>query len=311
MKRFKGSITLVLAAVCMVSALCSKAYSNGEPQDSIAANINAFALDLYGNLKDQEGNLFLSPYSISAALAMTFAGAGGDTKTQMADVLHVDPGQNIHLRFAELEKSLTEKASAGSYQLHIANALWGQEGYPFLASFLTLNRKYYGAALRTVDFIGATEEARQAINTWTEEKTEEKIQELIKPGVLDTLTRLVLTNAIYFKGNWARRFDQKRTKDRAFHVTAEQTKEVPTMCQRGVFAFMQTEALQCLALPYGKGDVSISSPFQKGGLRGCTTFGRSRGLAFLDAKLLRSPEKFSLNQVIIKKEQLSSEVSSA
>jgi len=251
-----GKLMVVLIIVFAYSSLSSESFS-ADNSNSVAPSINKFAFDLYGKLKGNEGNLFFSPYSISSALAMTYAGARGDTEKQMAEVLHFELGQNIHPLFSELAKKLTSKASASSYQLYIANALWGQEGYPFLEDFIELNRKFYGAGLHAVDFIGGTEEARKTINRWTEEKTEEKIKELIKPGVLDVLTRLVLTNAIYFKGNWATQFDKEATKDLAFHLTEGEKKDVPTMYQMGEFSYMQTEAIECLALPYGKGDLSM------------------------------------------------------
>jgi serpin B len=197
----------------------------------------AFALDLYAKLatdKEFAGkNLFFSPYSISSALAMTYAGARANTAAEMKKTLHFAlEDEKLHAAFA----SLTGGLNAGDpktrgYQLAVANALWGQKGYKFLDPFIKLNKDLYGAGLNDVDFVGDTEGARKIINVWVEKQTQDKIKELLKPGVLDKLTRLVLTNAIYFKGDWARQFDKKRTMDQDFTVSATETVKVPTMYQ--------------------------------------------------------------------------------
>ncbi len=197
----------------------------------------AFALDLYAKLaadKKQAGkNLFLSPYSISSALAMTYAGARGNTAAEMKKTLRFAlEDEKLHAAFA----SLTGGMNAGDsktrgYELAVANALWGQKGYKFLDPFIQLNRELYGAGLNDVDFKGDTEGARQTINAWVEKQTRDKIKDLLKPGVLNDLTRLVLTNAIYFKGDWASQFDKKQTGDQDFFVGSADSIKVPTMYQ--------------------------------------------------------------------------------
>jgi serpin B len=211
-----------------------------------------FAFDLYAKLKDLPqvkqagGNLFFSPYSISTALAMTAAGARGATATQMASVLHVQGDAGAA---GQLHKSLQGGAEKGGYQLNIANALWGQKGFSFLESFLSTTKSGYGAGLNEVDF-ARSGEASKTINTWVEQQTKGKIKELISPGVLGAQTRLVLTNAIYFKGDWASKFKKENTADADFSVVPGKNVRVPLMNQKGTFAYGETDQLQVLSLPY-------------------------------------------------------------
>ena len=139
----------------------------------------------------------------------------------------------------------------------MANALWGQEGYRFRPEFLATDREHYGAELAQVDFARPAEQARQRINAWVEEQTQDKIKDLIQPGVLDAMTRLVLTNAIYFKGDWAEPFRKEATQDAPFHVTARQQADVPLMHRQDDFRYWAGDGLQVLELPYGKGDLSM------------------------------------------------------
>ncbi len=226
---------------------------------SVIEGNNAFALDLYAQLrKGEEGNLFFSPYSISAALAMTYAGARGDTEAQMAKVLHFKLEQLLlHAAFRALNDRVLGGKKERAYQLHVANALWGQKGHRFLDFYLELVRANYGAGLRQVDFMRATEEARQRINAWVEEQTQDKIKELIKRGILDRLTTLVLTNAIYFKGNWASRFDVKQTRDEPFTLLDGKKVNVPMMHQAAKFKYVGDKSVQTLELPYVDDELSM------------------------------------------------------
>lgn len=238
----------------------------------IAEGNNEFALELYEKLKSSEGNLFFSPYSISTALTMAFAGARGRTESQMAEVLHFPiitepatelPSKLISNRqqfasvFGKIVKDLNERGKKGGYELTVANALWGQRGYGFLEDFLKLIETNYGGQLNEVDFSGATENARQTINAWVEEKTNNKIQNLIGKGVLDSMTRLVLTNAIYFKGNWAVQFKEDKTKDAPFTLADGQKVDIPMMNQIAEFGYMETEKFQALELPYVDDELSM------------------------------------------------------
>lgn len=212
---------------------------------------SAFALEFYDNLKESEGNLFFSPFSISTALAMTYAGARGNTSEQMAEVLHFDLGQKkLHPAYRELLDELNVGQESEGYQLSVADALWGQKGYRFLGKFLELTKDNYGAGLKEVDYTGATEEARVTINAWVEKETENKIKELIKPGVLDRWTRLVLTNAIYFKGFWESQFEEGMTLPAPFALVSGERVEVPTMHKTADFKYMEGENFQALELSY-------------------------------------------------------------
>ncbi|MBN1659474.1 MAG: serpin family protein [Anaerolineae bacterium] len=216
-----------------------------------------FALALYQKLRGVEGNLFFSPYSISTALAMTYAGARGSTGAQMAQVLHFGLDQEpLHAAFATLEARLAEVGRQGQVQLKVANALWPYTGYTLLAPFVGLVLRYYGVEITAVDYYDP-EAARLKINAWAEEKTERKIRELIPPGIIDELTRLVLTNAIYFKGSWASQFDPALTRDAPFSVTSERQVQVSMMTKKAEFGYREVDGLQVLELPYAGDDLSM------------------------------------------------------
>jgi serpin B len=227
------------------------AYEEKPISAAVVEGNTAFALDLYWELKDTKGNLFFSPYSISTALAMTYAGARENTAKQMADVLHFPPGQKeVHPAFGQLETLLNEVQTKGDIQLNVANSLWPQEGFPLLEEYLALVKKYYGVVITPLDYQRAAEKAREIINHWVEEKTKDKIKNLIQPGVLDALTRLVLVNAIYFKGNWASQFEEKRTKEDTFYLLSGKTVQTPLMAQEKEFAYGDEEFMQVIELPY-------------------------------------------------------------
>jgi serpin B len=184
---------------------CVGAHPNAPPADRAegARGNNAFALDLYARLRGRQGNLFFSPASLSTALGMTYAGARGQTADEMAKALHFTLGPDrLHPALGSLLHDLTSGSKKGGQQLSVANALWAQKGHPFLPEFVRLTRDNYGAGLNEVDFRGDTEQARRAINTWVAERTRDRIKDLLQEGMLDADTRLVLTNAIYFKGDW-------------------------------------------------------------------------------------------------------------
>lgn len=225
--------------------------------NALAKGNNQFALDLYGHLRTEPGNLFFSPNSISTALAMTYAGARADTESQMADVLHFDLAQDrLHPAFSALVERLHGSTSKG-IEIRVANRLWSQTGYEFLPAYLQVTKQQYGAELGQVDFVQQTEAARQAINTWVEEQTNDKIKDLIPSGVLSDLTRLVLTNAIYFKGDWASQFNKKATHDAPFHISADEKVDVPMMFQKEEFKYGAVDDVQILELPYVGNDLSM------------------------------------------------------
>jgi len=210
-----------------------------------------FALDLYQNLASRKGNLFFSPYSLSAALAMTYAGARENTAAEMARVLHFPPSEpGIHAAFGGLAARLTALSGSEGVSLYVANAIWPQDRYPFLADYLTLIRTHYGVSIIPQNFRSGSEAARERINAWVADRTEEKIQDLIPPGILDSLTRLVLTNAVYFKGAWAFPFDPGMTRDAPFFRSAGDAAPVPMMERAGDFGYAEFPDFQMLEMPY-------------------------------------------------------------
>jgi serine protease inhibitor len=263
---------LILIIVLLAGITCSVKAAIDPNQQTIVAGNNKFAIELYQNLQSREGNLFLSPYSISTALAMTYAGAKSETEKQMAQTLCFPPIKNeqFHKTFGEIIKQLNASGKKGSYELTVANALWGQKDYKFLPDFLTIVRENYGGDLQQVDFAAQAEAARKTINAWVESKTKDKIKELIKPGTLDSMTRLVLTNAIYFKGKWASPFKPEQTQDSPFVLLDGQKINVPTMNQTGRFGYMETNDIQILEMPYLNNDLSmvILLPKQTDGVKG-------------------------------------------
>ncbi len=263
-----GFVTVLWGLAGILLAVGAKSKEDPLKANTAAAvaDNSEFAFELYAKLNDdpsikaEGGNLFFSPYSISTALAMTWAGARGETEKQMAEVLHFSlPQERLHQALGALEKQLNAAGKKRGYQLSVANALWGQKGCGFLKEFLTLTKKNYGARLKEVDFINPAvrEKARKKINRWVEKKTNKKIKDLIQPGVLNQLTRLVLTNAIYFKGDWAIEFDKKNTSDAPFMISADKKVIVPMMHLKDKFKYAETNDLQILELLYKNKDLSM------------------------------------------------------
>jgi serpin B len=225
-------------------------------QAAVVNGNNAFAVDLYGQLRKQNGNLFFSPESISTALAMTYAGARGNTASEMAKTLHFTlPPDRLHPAMGALLSDLN--APHDGYQLRVADALWAQKGSTFLGDFLPLMKSDYGAGFNQVNFKDATEAARQTINKWAEERADDTIMNMLQPGVLTPQTRLVLTNAIYFKGTWQTQFDKAQTKDEDFHVSQADTIKGPLMHREGSSKYFKGEAFQALELPYESDELSM------------------------------------------------------
>jgi serpin B len=218
---------------------------------------NAFALDLYAQLKATDGNLFFSPYSISTCLAMVYTGARGDTAEQMAATLHylASPTELLGLF-----KTLGEKSNTGdsvdNLQLTVVNALWSQKDYPFTQDFLTLVKDNFAANLNQVDFRTQAEPARQQINTWVSQRTHDKINDLIPSDAITPHTQLILVNAIYFKGNWLNSFSPERTRPAPFFVTSTNQSNASLMHQESLFQYFETDEAQLLKLRY----VSFQAP---------------------------------------------------
>jgi serpin B len=217
---------------------------------SAAARSNRLGFELLGKVAAPDTNAFLSPYSISAALSMTYAGARGDTADEIASTLHFAPDQDRwHPAFGALQASLRPNGAKPAYELHVANRLWGHKTTTFHEPFLKTTREHYGAGIEPVDFED-TEAARKTINTWVEKQTKDKIQELLKKGDLTRLTRLVLTNAIYFNSAWQYPFFPEFTKDEAFHRPGGEALKVPMMRTAEVFGYAAGEGFEAVSIPY-------------------------------------------------------------
>jgi serpin B len=231
----------------------------------LVAGNSAFALDLYQMLaKEGEENLFFSPYSISLALAMCYAGARGETEQQMAEVLHFALSQSqLHPAFNQLDLELGQRGANAQgkdgqgFRLNIVNATWAQDGYPFTIEYLDILAENYGAGLRTLDFSKDPEAARKTINGWVSDQTEERIKDLIPQGVINAVTRLVLTNAIYFNAAWANPFDEQRTTDGAFYLLNGSEVMVPMMQQQASFGYTERSGLQVIEMPYDGRELSM------------------------------------------------------
>jgi len=220
---------------------------NPQNTEALANGNQSFALNLYRSLLEEEdGNLFYSPYSISAALAMTYAGARNVTEKEMAEVMHFTlTHDRLHPAFNFLDLSLASRGAdlegdeGSGFQLNIANSIWGQKNYEFLPEFLDVLAENYGAGLRVLDFADDSEKARQIINDWVLDQTEEKIQNLLPEGILDSATRLVLTNAIYFNAKWRLPFQESGTSDGAFNLLDGSQVKVPMMSQTESFRYAE------------------------------------------------------------------------
>lgn len=241
--------------------------------DLAAKATNQLGVDLHRQLATGDENLCLSPYSIQSALAMTFAGADGETRTEMARVLHFPNDVDaIHASFAALQRSLDEmskktakiveqsKKFGGPSEpitLAIANRLFAQSGYDFHDAFQQLVKKFYGAPFETLDFKKNPEAARAHINKWVADQTRDRIRDLVPQGGIKELTCLVLANAIYLKAPWADEFNDAVTKPRPFHVHGATPVDVPTMAQHKHFGYAKHGGFSVVALPYSGGDLQF------------------------------------------------------
>jgi serpin B len=224
----------------------------------LTAGNQAFAIDLYQALRSIDGNLFYSPYSISTALGMVYAGARGSTEQQMGQVLHYRLAQDrLHPAFNALDLSLTGEKDE-NFTLNVANSAWAQQGYKFLPEYLDLIARNYGAGFRLVDFTAEAprEQARLAINDWVSQKTEDKIKDLIAPGLLDNNTRLVLANAIYFKADWQDFFTDTNPAA-PFNLLDSKKVLVPMMKRRAYAGYTSGQSYQAVGLPYKGGRMQM------------------------------------------------------
>jgi serpin B len=251
-------LSALIACLILPLATCAAETLPSAAADQAAAveGNNAFAVELYGQLRNRGGNLFFSPESISTALAMTYAGARGDTAAEMARTLHFTlPPERLHPAMGSVLNDLN--APHVGYLLSVANAIWADKDYAFLDGFLKLTARDYGAGFNHADFKSAPEAARLTINQWVAQKTGDKIRDLLQPGTVDPLTRMVLTNAIYFKGYWAAPFKKEQTEDDEFHLSPAQSVQVPLMHRVDEFNYFNGGSFQALEIPYKGYELSM------------------------------------------------------
>ncbi|MFC4448303.1 serpin family protein [Halorussus aquaticus] len=254
------------------------------PTESYVAGNADFGLALLDRLADDapNQNRFVSPYSLGVALAMTYAGTRGETRTNVAETMRFSPtGEDLHRSVAALRAALplgdgdesapqtttgettdetgeTGNEDGAAFRFVGANALWGQEEFPFREAFLGTLERHYGAGLGRADFAETPDEARQAINGWVADRTREKIPELFPEGTIDHRTRLVLANAVYFRANWAETFDEEDTEPREFTTLDGTNVEAPTMHQSERFPFADVDGVKVLELPYAGEDADMT-----------------------------------------------------
>jgi serpin B len=264
-----------LTSLCMtVLSLGSSLVSPAAENPSAAAQaVNALALDLLAKGTEANANALLSPYSIQAALAMTYAGAAGDTRTQMAKVLHYPADEaTLHPSFTALQQALEEVAKTTAERaknaketggpgepvvLTVANRLFGQQGYEFRQPFLDLVKASYSAPLQMMDFIGHADQERLKINGWVEDQTHKRIRDLIPAKGLTEDTRMVLVNAIYMKAPWANEFPERATKPLPFQVKGGEAVNVPTMSRTGHMGYGKQDGYQVVTVPYFGNDLQL------------------------------------------------------
>ena len=321
----KPRLTTLCSAVLSLGT--SLVVSAADNPSAAAQAVNALGLDLLAKGTDANANALLSPYSIQSALAMTYAGAAGETRTQMAKVLHYPEDETaLHQSFTDLQKALeavtkttAERAKIAKDQggpgepfvLTVANRLFGQDGYAFRQPFLELVKDRYRAPLEMMDFIHDADKERLKINGWVEEQTHKRIRDLIPANGLNDETRLVLVNAIYMKAPWAETFSEGTTQPLPFQVKGNETLKVPTMRRTAHMGYAQREGYQVITVPYIGGDMQllVLLPDAKDGLAameakvtpdilsGCAKPGTSEVELFLP-RFKMEPPLFKLGKVL-------------
>jgi serpin B len=230
--------------------------TEADSTNAVADANNRFAFDLYSRLaKDGEytgSNIFFSPVSLSSALAITYEGARGKTAEEIQSVFYFPENDSSRREgFSGLNAGLNNGNS--SYSLRTANALWAEKTYPFLTEYVNTAERFYGAKTTNLDFKSHPEDSRIIINSWVENKTEDRIKDLIPAGAIDPLTRLVITNAIYFKGDWVKQFDKNQTTDAEFRIAPGKTVKIPLMQRTdedAEYLYAENKDLQMLSMPY-------------------------------------------------------------
>lgn len=276
-------IALVIVLVLLFTACTPQVMNTGsgsEAKSSIPRNMDpavpdenlaelvqgntSFGVSLYDVLKEEDNNLILSPFSISIALAMAQAGAQGETLQQINEALMFSlPSDELHPAINALQLTLNNRENneyeegKKDFELNIVNAIWGEKTYTFLPGYLDLLAENYGAGLRLADFISQPDSSRNEINQWVSDQTNERINDLLPEGSITGLTRLVLTNAIYFKASWLHQFEPSVTRDGGFTLLSGEVIQVPMMRQTENFGYARENSYQLVALPYEGNKLSM------------------------------------------------------
>jgi len=268
-------MTLIISLVGCAPAASADEVKSDEPRQTPASlptnelaelvnGNNMFAFDLYRQVRQGADNLFFSPYSISMALAMTYAGARGDTAHEMAGAMQFYlPSDSLHPAFNYVDQQLASRGEGAQgkdekgFRLNVVNAIWGQKDHAFESEYLDVLARNYGAGLRVLDFKTQPEPSRVTINEWVEEQTESRIKDLIPTGAIDSLTRLVLTNAVYFNAAWESQFEESATVPGVFRLIAGRELTVPMMRQTAYFGYGEGAAFTTVELPYDGNELSM------------------------------------------------------
>ena len=251
-------LTLFLTGCSVTAKVMDDSQAAPAGINQVAAANNQFAFEMYSELSNNE-NVFFSPYSISSAMSMVYEGARSQTAEEIQSVFHF-PADDITRRssYASLYNEINKKDK--EYKLNTANALWAQQDYPFLQNYLDIINQYYGGETTNLDFITQPEQSRQIINNWVEEQTNNKIKNIIPQGAINDMTRMILTNAVYFKGEWIWKFKKRDTKERDFYIAPETHVKVDMMfldSDKPRLNYMENELLQMIELPYQGEELSM------------------------------------------------------
>ncbi|MGM0496585.1 MAG: serpin family protein [Bacteroidota bacterium] len=243
--------------ILIIPLLIMGTYTLSQDVKDVVAGNNEFTFSLYDQINNEDENVFFSPYSISSALAMTYNGARKTTKKEMADVMNFNENEEVLSKsFSELNNHITNLSSE-KIQLDIANSIWGQQDYGFEKRFLELNNKYYGAGVKEVNFKENYKSIRKDINKWVEDKTQEKIKDLIKKNMLDPMTKMVLVNAIYFNGKWQFPFEEEDTYEDKFFIYSECETKVDFMHREVSLKYHEDDLAQIVEIPYSGDSLSM------------------------------------------------------
>jgi serpin B len=254
------TVTSTILPVKEIPVVINSTGPVSENERSVAEANNRFAFDLFSHLSKDPANagsnIFFSPFSISSALALTYEGARGPTADEIRSVFHFPAADTVRKRgYSDINAGIN-KIDTG-YTLRTANSLWADKDFLFLPEYVGTASQHYNANTTNLDFINKPEESRATINRWVEQKTENKIHDLIPSGAINSATRLVITNAIYFKGTWIKQFDKNNTQPMDFQVSPNKTVPVQMMQRTdedGVYNYAETDGVQMLEMPYAHGN---------------------------------------------------------